>query len=38
MALVGKLTAKAQPEETNKPAGRSVEELKKRLADIKQFI
>ena len=38
MALVGKLTAHAQPEETNKPAGRSVEELKKRLADIKQFI
>ena len=38
MALVGKLTAKVQPEETNKPAGRSVEELKKRLADIKQFI
>lgn len=38
MALVGKLTAQAQPEENNKPAGRSVEELKKRLADIKQFI
>lgn len=38
MALVGKLTAKVQPEEINKPAGRSIEELKKRLADIKQFI
>ena len=38
MALVNKLTAKLKPQEPVTPAGRSVDELKKRLADIKQFI
>ena len=38
MALVNKLAAKMQPKKLEKPAGRSVDELKKRLATIKQFI
>ncbi len=38
MALVNKMNAKMQPKKPKKPAGRSVDELKKRLADIKPFI
>ena len=39
MALINKLAAKAPaPAEPEKPAGRSVDELKKRLAMIKDFI
>ena len=37
-ALVNKLTAKLTPQKSETPAGRSVDELKKRLAEIKPFI